>query len=127
MRGHLDIPHTPVVHQRVVAQRVVCRPMLHDARHVDHRRGRHAERLEEALVQHVAIATAAGVLDDHAEQHVADVAVLEALAGRKAELVLDRGVEHLGRRVAHPRATRPQRFEAACQSRRATGDHDPLV
>ena len=105
------------MHQLAVAQRVVGGVVLDDARHVDHGGGRHSKRLEEPLVEEVAVATAAGMLDDHAEQRVADVAVLEALTGGEAQLVLDRGVKHFGGRVTHPCATRPQRLEAARQPR----------
>ena len=121
VRGQLGLRDAPDVDELAVADRVAGGPVLEDLPLVDHGGRGHAEGTEEALVEKVGVALAAHVLDDHAEQEVAHVAVLEPLARGKAERVLGRRVEELHGRVVQPRSARPERLEVFLEPGQSRG------
>ena len=85
-----------------------------------HRVG-HAERLEDALGEHVAQLLLRHLLDDQAEQQEVGVAVEEAAARIEVEMtVARRGVEEVDRtrRLVEPVPAQPQQFEEVGQAAR---------
>src|SRR5262245_40807943 len=115
MRRKLDLRDTSDIDELTVMEGISGRAILQNCPLIKDGSRFHSEGLEEPLSQKISIPPPAGLLDDHTEQEIPDVAVSPAISGTEVQRIFGRRLKQLSGGIVRPDATFPQSFETILQ------------
>src|SRR5262249_12061240 len=115
MRRKLDRRDTSDIDELTIMEGISGRAILQNCPLIKDGSRFHSEGLEEPLSQKISIPPPAGLLDDHTEQEIPDVAVSPAISGTEVLRIFGRRLKQLSGGIVRPDATFPQSFETILQ------------